>query len=56
MMGLAKIPMVVLFGPTNASKFAPTYNDIKVLDSKKLYNSKNLDKISIEDVLKYFKY
>ena len=53
MIGLAKVPMIILFGPTNANKFAPTYREIKILDSKNLYNSKNLDKISVEEVLKH---
>ena len=51
MIGLTKIPMIVLFGPTNASKFAPTHKKIKILDSKKIYKSENLDKITVEDVL-----
>ena len=53
MIGLAKIPMIVLFGPTNANKFAPTHKKIKILDSKKIYNSENLDKITVEDVLEF---
>ena len=52
MMGLAKIKMIVLFGPTNSEKFAPKYEGIKILDSKKMYNSTNINLISIEDVLK----
>ena len=52
MMGLAKIPMIVLFGPTNSKKFAPTYQSVKILDSKKMYNSENLESISVDDVLK----
>ena len=52
MMGLANIPMIVLFGPTNSEKFAPKINSIKILDSKKMYKSKNINKISVFDVFK----
>ena len=51
MMGLAKIPMIVLFGPTNSKKFAPKYKSIKILDSKTLYKSKNINLITVQDVL-----
>ena len=51
MMSLAKIPMIVLFGPTNSDKFAPKYNSIKILDSKILYNSNNINLITVKDVL-----
>jgi ADP-heptose:LPS heptosyltransferase len=30
MVGLANVPMVVLFGPTNSKKFAPKINDLKI--------------------------
>ena len=52
MIGLAKIPMIVLFGPTNSQKFAPKYNGVKILDSKHIYKSKNINLISVNDVLK----
>ena len=52
MIGLAKIPMIVLFGPTNSQKFAPKYNGVKVLDSKHIYKSNNINLISVNDVLK----
>lgn len=51
MMSLAKIPMIVLFGPTNSEKFAPRYNGIKVLDSKKIYKSDNINLITVKDVI-----
>ena len=51
MMSLAKIPMIILFGPTNSNKFAPKYNSIKILDSKILYNSNNINLITVKDVL-----
>ena len=52
MMGLAKIPMIVLFGPTNSKKFAPKNSYTKILDSKKLYNSSDINMITVDDVLK----
>ena len=51
MLSLSKVPIISLFGPTNANKFAPQYKNSKVLDSKKLYNSKNVSDITVEDVL-----
>ena len=53
MISLAKIPMIVLFGPTNSKKFAPKHDNVKILDSKKIYNSTDINKLSIEDVLKH---
>ena len=53
MMSLAKIPMIVLFGPTNSNKFAPNHDDIVILDSNKLYKTKDISKITVEDVLMY---
>jgi len=50
MMALASIPMIVLFGPTNSEKFAPKNNYTKILDSKKLHGSKDIDSISVEEV------
>ena len=50
MIGLANIPMIVLFGPTNSEKFAPKNKSITILDSKKKYNSKNIETITVEDV------
>ena len=52
MMGLANIPMIVLFGPTDSEKFAPKINSIKILDSKKMYNSKDINSITVHDVFK----
>jgi len=51
MMGLANIPMIVLFGPTNSKKFAPKINKINILDSKFIYNSDDISKITEQDVL-----
>ena len=51
MLSLAKIPMITLFGPTDSEKFAPDYDRCIVLDSKKLYKTKNLSAINVEDVL-----
>ena len=50
MMALSDIPMVVLFGPTNSEKFAPKNNYIKILDSKKLNGTKDIDSISVDEV------
>ena len=51
MLSLSKVPMITLFGPTDAEKFAPKYEQSITLDSKKIYNSKNVSDISVEDVL-----
>jgi len=51
MLSLAKIPMVILFGPTNSEKFAPEYKDLIILDSKKIKNTSDISAISVEDVL-----
>ena len=53
MMSLAKVPMIILFGPTNSEKFAPSHENTVILDSNKLYNTNDISKIKIEDVLKY---
>ena len=53
MMSLAKVPMIVLFGPTNSDKFAPNHDKTEILDSNKLYNTKDISKIKVEDLLKY---
>ena len=53
MIGLANIPMIVLFGPTNSKKFAPKINNIEILDSKILNNSEDIETINEEDVLKF---
>ena len=51
MLSLSKVPMISLFGPTDPLKFAPKYKNSKVLDSKKIYKSKDVSDISVEDVL-----
>ena len=53
MIALAKIPMIVLFGPTSSEKFSPKHNNVSVLDSKKIYNSIDISKITLNDVLKH---
>ena len=53
MIGLANIPMIVLFGPTNSFKFAPKIKNIDILDSKQIYNSDDILKIKEEDILKF---
>ena len=52
MFGLANIPMIVLFGPTNSEKFSPKIDSIKILDSKKIYKSNKVDDITVHDVFK----
>ncbi len=53
MMGLANIPMIVLFGPTDAKKFAPKIDSIKILDSKFMYQSNDINTITVHDVFKH---
>ena len=55
MMSLAKVPMIVLFGPTNSDKFAPNHENVVILDSNKLYKTIDISKIQVEDLLKYIK-
>jgi ADP-heptose:LPS heptosyltransferase len=50
MFSLAKIRMIALFGPTSSEKFAPKDNFVKILDSKKIYKTKDINKITVDDV------
>ena len=50
MMGLSNIPMIVLFGPTNSEKFAPRNHTVKILDSKKLHGTKDIESITVDEV------
>ncbi len=50
MMALANIPMIVLFGPTDANKFAPKNKYTKILDSKKIHNTKDINSINVDEV------
>ena len=50
MIALSNIPMIVLFGPTSSEKFAPKNDYTKILDSKKLHGTKDIDSISVEEV------
>ena len=52
MMGLANIPMIVLFGPTDSEKFTPKIDSIQIVDSKKIYKSKDINTITVHDVFK----
>ncbi len=52
MMGLANIPMIVLFGPTESNKFAPKIKSIKILDSKILHKSNDINTITVHEVFK----
>ncbi len=51
MIALAKIPMIVLFGPTSSEKFAPNNDYTKILDSKKLNKTKDINSIEVDQVL-----
>ena len=51
MLSLSKVPLISLFGPTDSDKFAPEYDQSIILDSKKIYKSKNVSDITVEDVL-----
>ena len=53
MMALAGIPMIVLFGPTNSEKFAPKNNYTKILDSKKIHKTKDIESISVDEVYNF---
>ena len=50
MMGLSNISMIVLFGPTDSEKFAPKNNYTKILDSKKIYRTRDINAISVDEV------
>ena len=52
MMSLANKPMIVLFGPTDSEKFAPKNEHVKVVDSKKIYNTQDINSITVYDVFK----
>ena len=51
MMSLANIPMIVLFGPTNANKFAPKNKFTTILDSKIIHKTKDINSIEVDEVL-----
>ena len=51
MMALANISMIVLFGPTNSEKFAPKGKFTKILDSKTIHNTKDINSIEVDEVL-----
>jgi len=51
MLSLSKVPIISLFGPTDSLKFAPQHKNSKVLDTKEIYNSKNVSDITVENVL-----
>ena len=52
MFGLANVPMIVLFGPTDSKKFSPKIDSIQILDSKKIYKSNKINDITVHDVFK----
>jgi len=50
MMSLANIPMIVLFGPTNSKKFAPKNNYTKIIDSKIVHKTHDIESITVNEV------
>ena len=50
MLALSDIPMIVLFGPTSSEKFAPKNNYIKILDSKKIHKTSDIESITVDEV------
>ena len=50
MMSLADIPMIILFGPTSSEKFAPKNNYTKILDSKKIHSTPDIESITVDEV------
>ena len=50
MMSLANIPMIILFGPTDSKKFAPKNNYTKILDSKNIHNTSDINSINVDEV------
>ena len=48
---IANIPMIVLFGPTDSTKFAPKNKFTKILDSKKIHKTKDINSIEVDEVL-----
>ena len=46
LLSLVNIPMITIFGPTSSDKFAPKIDNIKILSSQKLFNSKNINLIT----------
>ena len=56
MVSLANNPIIVLFGPTSSEKFSPKNFNVRILDSKKIYNSEDISKISEKDVLDLLKH
>ena len=49
MLSLSNVKLTVLFGPTNAKKFAPNKNTT-ILDSNYLYKTDDIAKIEVDDV------
>ena len=50
MMSLADIPMIVLFGPTRSEKFAPKNSYTKILDSKIIHKTSDIESITVDEV------
>ena len=52
MLSVSRVPMIVLFGPTNSKKFAPFNNITTILDAKEIYKSNDISKITVDEVFK----
>ena len=50
MMALSNTPMITLFGPTNSDKFAPNNNFTKIIDSKKIHSTSDINSITVDEV------
>ncbi len=50
MIGLANIPMIILFGPTDSRKFAPKNNYTKIVDSKLVHKTSDIESITVDDI------
>ena len=50
MMSLSNIQVIVLFGPTDSEKFAPKNSYTKILDSKKIHKTSDIESISVDEV------
>ena len=42
--------MIILFGPTSSEKFAPKNNYTKILDSKKIHSTPDIESITVDEV------
>ena len=52
LLSLSNTPMIAIFGPTSSDKFAPKIDNIKILSSQKLFNSKDISLITPKIIIK----